>query len=127
MMDQRITDEPPGSEPWGDVPPWELPGGFRLDAEPHRGRLLRGLGIVAVAAGAFLPGAIICAPVALGLGLAVWTLARRDLERIRRGLTDPDGANLTNEARELGVVATGMGACILVPMAVFFIDLLLDW
>jgi hypothetical protein len=26
-----------------DVPPWELPGNFRLDCQPHRGPLLRRL------------------------------------------------------------------------------------
>jgi hypothetical protein len=42
-MEDRITDKPPGPELWGDVPPWKRPGGFRLDAEPHRGEFLRWL------------------------------------------------------------------------------------
>jgi hypothetical protein len=67
--------------------------------------------MVAVAAGAlgaFGPAVIAFGPVALGLGLTVWALARRDLGRMRRGLTDPKGAALTEEARGLGVVATLM-------------------
>jgi hypothetical protein len=34
-MEDRITDQPPGPEPWGDVPPWEWPEGLRIGYGTH--------------------------------------------------------------------------------------------
>ncbi len=131
-MDDRITDEP--SELWGEitdklrepagvVPPWARPGAFRYDAEPHRGHLLRGLGMVAVLAGALSgigPAVIAFGPLALALGLLVWTLGRRDLGRIRQGRIDPQGEPLIQEAKDYGGVALGIAAFFVVFWGVLF-------
>jgi hypothetical protein len=114
-MDDRVTDRAPGPDPWGKVPPWEQPGGFRLDGEPHRGDLLSGLGNTALVAGFFafalasLGLGLLCLPVALPLGLAVWAAARRDLARMGRGLMDPRGEDKTEEARLSGRAAMWLG------------------
>jgi 1,4-dihydroxy-2-naphthoate octaprenyltransferase len=135
-MDQRITDkppkswgditdQPPGSDPWGGVPPWERPGWFRLDVKPHRGTLLCRLGQMAFLVWPVaLVGSnttiyalpVVCAPaglVALVLGLLVWWLARRDLKRMLRGAMDPAGATEATEARQLGRAAACLGALVL--------------
>jgi hypothetical protein len=93
--------------------------------EPHRGALLRLLGMMGVAFGVL---AIPCAAVAACLpaapllagawaalagvlsGWVVWA-AGHDLALIRRGLVDPDGTALTEEARSLGLI--GLMACLL--------------
>jgi hypothetical protein len=100
-MDDRVTDEPPGPEPWGELPPWELPGGFRFDGEPHRGPLLCELGHAALMAGwlSVLPACFpCCAPAAILLGMRVWTMTSRDLALMQRGQMDTRG----QEATELG-------------------------
>jgi hypothetical protein len=113
-MSDRITDKPPvwRAEPWGDVPPWERPGGFRLDAEPHRGEELCRLGNVAATMGAlslFPLCSPFCAPFALALGLATWCLASGDLRLMRRGLMDPRGEGKTEESRQFGRSAVSFG------------------
>jgi hypothetical protein len=117
-----ITDQPPGPDPWGGVPPWERPGWFRLDVEPHRGAFLCRLGQMAFLVWAVaLVGPettryvipVVCLPAGLGglvLGLLTWWLARRDLKRMLRGSMDPAGATETTEARQLGGAAACLGA-----------------
>src|SRR3954447_11683440 len=39
------------NRPSPPVPPWELPGGYRRDCEPHRAGALRVLGLLSEAAG----------------------------------------------------------------------------
>src|SRR3954467_11731752 len=69
--DDGITDRP--------LPPWELPGNFRRDCEPHRASLLQGVARVAVAfayAGVVPPFLGVPALAAVPLGLTTWALAR---------------------------------------------------
>lgn len=47
------------------VPPWELPGCFRLDCEPHRGDMLKRLAI----AGLIVGQATVCLPFLLVVGI----------------------------------------------------------
>src|SRR5260221_7639047 len=95
-------DRGAGNPPGWDVPPWLLPGNSRLDAEPHRGGLLRRLAnasFLAALASLYplacplfavtstsLPDAFLWLVPAIGLGLlgglgslTVWVLAGRDL------------------------------------------------
>src|SRR5947208_16970948 len=103
-------DQRPGG--W-HVPPWELPGHFRLDAEPHSGPLVRGLAnagwVCAVASYACLGGFLLplcCVRVpflalsATGLGAALlgggvgptaWLLAGRQLGGMRAGRVSREG------------------------------------
>jgi hypothetical protein len=97
-----------------DPRPWEQPGQWRRDGLPHRGRLLCGL--AAAAAGCTVLGwcLVFPAPVGLGLGLLVWSLARRDLRLMASGQMDPAGRELTRGAGRDGLVA----ACLsLIPPA----------
>jgi hypothetical protein len=119
------NDDAAEDSPNWDIPPWELPGNFRRDAEPHRGPLLRKLadaGYVCSAASCcpFLFGVVFgvldnVGPVRfggsgvivlaiavglLGVGLSIMTLvlARRDLAGMRSGLVDPTGEGETEFA-----------------------------
>jgi hypothetical protein len=88
---EGITDRP--------VPPWELPGAFRRDCEPHRGPLLRRLGVLTVYLdlfGVVFPPAVLPA---LPLGVAVWVMACRDLAGMRLGRVDPRGEVDARQAR----------------------------
>jgi hypothetical protein len=91
-----------------DDRPWEQPGAFRLDCEPHRGGLIRGLGLwaqVTCVAGLCLPWLL---PISLGLGLTAWLLARRDLLEMDAGLRDSAGRTATREGRKGGLDAAAV-------------------
>jgi hypothetical protein len=83
------------------APAWERPDCFRPDCEPHRGEILWWLGCASYLFGlgalfpciGWVPG-LVGAPI----GLMTWLEARRDLARMRTGLTDPGGRPLTTEA-----------------------------
>jgi hypothetical protein len=109
--------------------PWENPEGpGRLDAEPHRGNLVHNLGLACIlcvpAAGclgfiAFAAGFI--------LGLTAWLLASSDLAKMRAGLMDRHGEELTQWGRSAGLVgmalnAVGMLAC--AALGIFLIHFL---
>lgn len=99
------------------VPPWEQPGCFRMDCEPHRGELLIGAGRAVLILGivSLLPFGFLLAPLAVPLGLATWFLALSDLGKMRQGLMDPDGKNLTTAAWKMslgGVLMALLGSLI---------------
>jgi hypothetical protein len=94
---------PAGIQAERPLPPWELPGAFRLDCEPHRGNLLWWMGAASVTCGVVpLVGLGV---LALALGLTTWYLARHDLAQMRKGLMDPSGERLTRNARDGSIVA----------------------
>jgi hypothetical protein len=66
--------------------------------EPHRGRLMRTLGVVSLALGGLATAFFPLAALAIPLSLLTWFLARMDLTRIRDGLMDPCGERPTYEA-----------------------------
>lgn len=79
--------------------PWERPGCFRLDCEPHRAEVLSGLSI----AGLIVSQVSMCLPFLLILGMpfniAIWFLARHDLAKMKKGLMDPTGQKVTAESK----------------------------
>ena len=87
------------------VPPWERPGCFRMDCEPHRGELLRGAGRAVLILGivSLLPFGFLLVPLAVPIGLATWFLALSDLGKMWQGLMDPDGKNLTTAAWKMSL------------------------
>jgi hypothetical protein len=104
------------------VPPWQLPGNFRLDAEPHSGPLVRDLAnaawVGAVLSHACLPvcclgapalvvGAVALCAAFLGavLAPAAWLLAGRDLAGMEAGRIDRRGEGEAHFARQRGRVA----------------------
>jgi ABC-type branched-subunit amino acid transport system permease subunit len=115
-------DPPPSRWPDWQVPPWRLPGNFRLDCEPHHGALWRWLANLALVFclgswAAFLNSPLFClkgdptaavtaafglAIAAAALGLPAWLLARRELARMHAGVVDPSGQWETKFARDRG-------------------------
>ena len=95
-----MNDHREGIQIERSIPPWEQPGCFRMDCEPHRGELLRGAGRAVLILGvvSLLPLGFLLAPLAVPLGVATWFLAVSDLRKMRQGLMDPDGKNLTTGA-----------------------------
>ena len=108
--------------------PWEQPGAFRLDCEPHRGPLLSWLGEVSVALGCLctapclfgIPGLI-----GLPLGLTTLMLARRDLARMNQGLVDPSGKGLTRRALRSGIWGLVLSTVLMLVWGTVFTLLLL--
>ena len=118
MKPDGITDRP--------VPPWELPGAFRRDCQPHRAdwlsRLARaghvacalallnsvGFALAAVSGGprpaaeVSAAAAVLFAGPALLLGVTALAQARRDLGLMLRGVMDPSGRDRTADAAKMG-------------------------
>jgi hypothetical protein len=121
------ADLPPEAD---DPRPWLQPGAVRRDCEPHRGGLLRGLGIVSLVvpfAGLVISPAIgIVAGVSLGL--TIWVLAGRDLAKMDAGVMDPNGRRQTRSSRRwaLAGVLVSVGLLVLVVAAVVALFTLLD-
>ena len=59
---------------------------------PHRGVLILVLGIV---------GFVVCAPV----GIAAWIMGKQDLAKMDAGQMDPEGRQMTNIGKILGIIA----------------------
>jgi hypothetical protein len=126
-----------------EVPPWEIPGNFRLDCEPHRGFLLRWLANIAFLCALGAWGFFLTTPlfylgrklgyatssfVVLGcaagiLGLAAWLLARRDLARIRAGCMDPTGEGEVQFARTRGCVSFLLSLSLGLPCGLLILPL----
>jgi hypothetical protein len=86
--------------------PWEQPGAVRRDCLPHRAPLLRLLGLTGLLLGV-LALLVIPAILAVGLGIAVNELGKRDLARMAAGSMDPSGAADTRRAMwwgDLGLI-----------------------
>jgi hypothetical protein len=118
MKPEGITDRP--------VPPWERPGAFRCDGEPHRADWLSkwasaghvacalallnsvGFALAAVSGGprpaaeVSAAAAVLFAVPALLLGSITLAQARRDLGLMLRGLMDPSGRDRTTAAAKVG-------------------------
>src|SRR5690242_9130190 len=97
------------------VPPWERPGCFRRDCEPHRGNFLWWLafaglilGILALAPEyGWMPGLI-----GIFLGLCSRYMAKTDLAKMQAGLMDPFGRAVTGSAEDFsnaGLVLSVIG------------------
>src|SRR5262245_52620816 len=86
-----------------DPRPWERPGAVRRDCAPHRGRLLRVLGAIALVCGILALLLAVPGLVGLPLSVAVLRLSGRDLARMRRGLLDPAGRAETERAGDLAI------------------------
>lgn len=131
---QRTQTENPAS-PSGiqtekPLQPWELPGSFRADCEPHRGKrlfcaavaslvfaihntllltvycALDASGDVSISTPVVL-GSTLALVAALAVGLTSYVLACRDLTRMQKGLMDRRGEKWTREARDLSRAAFG--------------------
>jgi hypothetical protein len=122
LQQTAITEQQP------ELPPSQPIGGAALQVkdrtllrprryEPGRGRLLTALGGVSIAisvacmvVGALLPGTpLLLAPWAIGIGIPVWVMGQRDMEKIRLAALDPYAENLTRLGWASGIVGTLLG------------------
>ena len=78
-----------------DDRPWERRGAVRRDCESHRGGLLLTLGDASLLLGALSLPLGFLALMGLGLGVAAWALASRDLRRMQARVMDPGGLSGT--------------------------------
>jgi hypothetical protein len=101
------------------ISPWERPGSFRMDCEPHRAGLLRLVGTASIIVGFLsiaLPFVLLMFGLAfsihlpfpllvIGLALSVMTrhMARSDLAKMHKGLMDPGGEWQAIEALSAGL------------------------
>jgi hypothetical protein len=105
-----------------DDRPWERPGAFRLDCEPHRGGLLCWLGLGSYLLGFLSLFLLLPSLGGLPLGVAVWRTARRDLARMGAGLMDARGQADTEKAKShatIGVELNLVGLALLVVCLVY--------
>jgi hypothetical protein len=111
--------------PQPDAPrPWEEPGAVRRDCEPHRGRLLRFLGIGVIVWAALSLYLVVLSPAGVALGAALWWRARRDLAEMNAGTRDPAGEAETDFAVEAGRISVGLSLfAVLVWGLIFAISL----
>lgn len=82
------------------------------DIAPHRGTLIFTLGIL---------GLLCCC---LFLGLPAWLMGRADLEKIRQGLLDPAGEELTRAGVICGIIGTLLSVVFLLGTMVFTVVLI---
>jgi hypothetical protein len=96
--------------------PWEEPGAIRRDWESHHGPLLVRLGLAGLFC-AQIGWLVVPTLLALVLGVVVWVMAQRDLNKIRAGLMDPGGRSQVVNARICGISATLVAAFWAVALA----------
>jgi hypothetical protein len=80
---------------------------YELD---HRGGLILALGII---------GLVACGPV----GIAAWIMGNNDMKAMESGQMDPEGKQLTQVGKILGMVACAflvLGACLFIAYIAFF-------
>jgi hypothetical protein len=82
----------------------------RRDCEPHRGRLIAGLGNFSLIVGGLSLcllglGALVSVPV----GVAAWLMANHDLAQMRAGAMDPRGKAQTENGRTGAIVGIVLG------------------
>jgi hypothetical protein len=99
-----VADE----DPELDDRPWERPGAFRLDCEPHRSSLLLALGQASLVLGLASWFCLLPAPPGLLLGVCVWIVSRHDLKLMHAGLMDRDGERGTRRATHAALVGAAL-------------------
>jgi hypothetical protein len=91
-----------------DDRPWERPGAFRLDCEPHRGDLLFLLARLSISLSCVALCVVPLALIVLPLGIVVVLLSARDLRLMDHGLMDPAGRGRVSAARRSAAWAAGI-------------------
>jgi len=76
----------------------------RLDAEPHRGSTVYGLGVASLVVTVLW----FLFPIGIPLGIVAWVMGHRDLRKMEEGVMDPAGRKKTRDGRTCGII----GACI---------------
>ena len=104
--------------------PWEQPGSFRLDCEPHRGPLLLFLANMSLGVG--LLSFFLLFPGVVGLPLAITTmlLAARDQKKMHAGCLDPQGLAQTKSAWNYAAAAVVLNVFGIIVMLLLVLALL---
>src|ERR1700682_3739034 len=102
----RLTGQ---SKMMNDDRPWDEPGSFRFDYEPHRGTFLLVLADISLSC-AILALVLAGIPVlvSLPLSIAVQLMARKDLRKIDARQMDPNGEDVMSKARQRARSSTVM-------------------
>jgi hypothetical protein len=132
-----------GGTPDGDDRPWERPGELRRDCEPHRGVLIRLLGI----------SSLLCFPLALlgpcfwkiyagnipalpfglfgvaglVLGRTSWCIASADLRKMFAGVMDREGMIATTEGKRFAIMGVLLSAVPLTIFGTLFFETIASW
>jgi hypothetical protein len=121
--ESAVAEEPLLPEAGEAHRPWEERGAVRRDCAPHRGNVLRLLGGVALACGGLSWCLAVPALIGLPLGVAVWVVVQRDLDRMKAGAMDPQGRALTLQAMDWGIAGAVLSfmALFVFGLAVLFV------
>jgi hypothetical protein len=87
--------------------PWERPGCFRRDCEPHRGSLLASLACAGLTLGclALYPlDGLVFGLLGILVSLCSRYMAKADLAKMQAGLMDPYGEGVTASAKNLSTL-----------------------
>jgi len=104
--------------------PWEEPGNFRLDCEPHRGPLLMLLASASLGIGVLSFCLLVPGLVGLPLAVTVWLMAARDQKQMRAGRLDPRGLAQARIAYQYADAAVALNAFGIVVMLLLVLALL---
>jgi hypothetical protein len=108
--DEPGPDEPDGRpsrrhrDDYDDRPDYE---------RPHRGGMILAFGIISL---------VICQlGIGLVFGILAWVMGNSDLKAMDAGEVDPEGRQLTQTGKILGIVGTALGALYMLGMAAYFV------
>ena len=88
----------------------------RLDAEPHRGSTIFGLGVASI-----VMTVVYLFPIGIPLGIAAWVMARRDLRKMDAGVMDPGGRRKTRDGKTCGIVGVCINALFALGLGLIFV------
>ncbi|MFN4259493.1 MAG: DUF4190 domain-containing protein [Gemmataceae bacterium] len=77
--------------------------------QPHRGTMILVFGILSL---------FICGPI---FGPMAWIMGNGDLEKMRQGIMDPSGEQLTNVGKILGMIGTILAVILIVGYCLLFV------
>ncbi|HEY7311705.1 MAG TPA: hypothetical protein VH643_20250 [Gemmataceae bacterium] len=89
------------------IPPWERPGCFRRDCEPHRGNLLASLACAGLTLGclALYPlYGLVFGLLGIPVSLCNRYLAKADLAKMQAGRMNPYGEGVTASAKNMSTL-----------------------
>jgi hypothetical protein len=100
-------------DPWAGKPPWERPGAYRRDGQPHRNGALMALGVASCVIGfaSIFSWFSILSPLGLAFGLWGWHWSRIDLQQMETGLVDPRGREDAEHAWGCAVGGVMLSTC----------------
>jgi hypothetical protein len=118
-----MSDHREGIQANKPIVPWERPGCFLRDVEPHRGEILKVMAIL----GLIVSQMSMCLPVLLLIGMPLnvitWYLAKLDLAKMSKGRMEPSGEKVTTDAKRTAGFAFVIGIICAVTWAMVLLVL----